>query len=85
MKQTVKQSGEFPTLEVLPPVFPYSKRPVCSHSLTKPLQNGKYQCTSRATYKVGGQMMCERHAGREFLMAHLRQIGVLKLQGEKLG
>lgn len=74
----------YPTLEVLPNV-PYMSRPVCSHSLTKPLQNGQSQCTSRATYKVNGQIMCERHAGREFLLAHLRSIGLNKKHGDKLG
>lgn len=74
-----------PSVEVLKQIVPYAARPACTHHLNKPLPNGKYQCTSRASYKINGQLVCERHAGRELLIAHLRRIGFNHKPGDKLG
>ena len=83
-KILMTRKEEYPTLSMLAPK-PYMARPTCEHLLNKPLQNGQVQCTARAAYKVNGVLMCERHAGREFLMAHLRRIGFNKKHGDKLG
>ena len=74
-----------PTLEILKQTVPYAARPACTHYLNKPLPSGQYKCTARASYKVNGQLMCERHTGRELLIAHLRRIGFDRKLGDKLG
>lgn len=72
-------------LKVIPPISPYHKRPACEHTLTKPLRNGTYLCTSRAAYVLDDVHLCERHTGRELLLHHLKLIGIHRLQGDKLG
>jgi len=71
--------------KVIPPAYPYHKRGECEHTLARPMPNGQTRCTMRAMYLINGTPMCERHTGRELIMHHLRQMGIYKLPGDKLG
>lgn len=66
---------KLPIIKHLPVPTRYDERDMCEHLIGKPILR-RDRCVSKAIYVLDGVKMCERHAGRELIMWHLKEAGV---------